>query len=120
MLIGHGTFSPGVGHEMRGSFTLTQQANGVLMVTSTDFFFDGSPAPGWALSKGVPEDANDPIVRQAAVQTDFQRLTDRIELVSGQQSGLIPNSIDINDYDTLFLWCYQVPFILGVGPIERE
>lgn len=120
MLIGRGTFSPGVGHEMRGSFTLTQQANGVLMVTSTDFFFDGSPAPGWALSKGVPEDANDPDVRQAAVQTDFQRLTDRVEPVSGQQSGLIPNAIDINDYDTLFLWCYQVPFILGVGPIERE
>lgn len=119
MIIGRGSFSPGQGHDMRGSFTLTRQANGVLMLTSDDFFFDGSPAPGWALSNGVPADANDPDVRRAAIETDFQRLTDRIEPVSGQQSGLIPNAINIDAYDTLFLWCYQVPFILGVGPIER-
>lgn len=119
MLIGRGFFSPGMGHQMRGSFTLTRQANGVLMLTGEDFFFDGSPAPGWALSKGVPEDANDPAVQLTAMRTDFQRLTDRIEPVSGQQSGLIPNSIDIDDFDTLFLWCFQEPFILGVGPIER-
>lgn len=119
MLIGKGSFSPGINHEMRGSFTLTRQSNGVLMVTSEDFFFDGSPAPGWALSKGIPVDANDPEVQRTAIRTDFQRLTDRIEPISGQQSGLIPNSIDIASFDTLFLWCFQVPFILGVGPIER-
>lgn len=120
MLIGQGQFTPGQGHEMRGSFTLTQQANGVLMFTSEDFFFDGSPAPGWALSRGVPQDANDPTVRRTAIETDFQRLTDMIEPISGQQSGLIPPSINLDEYDTLFLWCYQVPFILGVGPIERS
>ena len=119
MIIGRGDFSPGQGHTMRGSFTLTQQANGILMLTSDDFFFDGSPAPGWALSKGIPTDADDPDVRRAAIETDFQRLTDRVEPVSGQQSGLIPNAIAIDAYDTLFLWCFQIPFILGVGPIER-
>lgn len=119
MLIGRGVFTPGQGHDMRGSFTLTYQANGVLMLTSEDYFFDGSPAPGWALSAGVPTDASDPDVRRTAIQTDFQRLTDRVEPIRGQQSGLIPPSIDINAYDTLFLWCFQFPFILGVGPIER-
>lgn len=119
MLIGNGTFSPGAGHVLRGTFSLNRQANGVLMVTSPDFFFDGSPAPGWALSRGVPTDARNPEVQRAAIETDFQRLTDKIEPVSGQQSGLILNAINIDDYDTLFLWCYQVPFILGVGPIER-
>ena len=119
MLIGRGTLSPGPGHDMRGTYTLTQQANGILMVTSQDFFFDGSPAPGWALSEGVPDDPSDPAVQRTAIEPDFQRLTDRIEPISGQQSGLIPNSLDISEYDTLFLWCYQVPFILGVGPIQR-
>ena len=119
MLIGKGTFSPGVGHELRGTFTLIRQANGVLMTTSQDFYFDGSPAPGWALSAGVPIDSDDPEVQRTAIATDFQRLTDRIEEVSGQQSGLIHNAIDIDAYDTLFLWCFQVPFILGVGSIER-
>lgn len=119
MLIGKGTFTPGSGHDVRGSFSLTRQANGILMLTSADFLFDGSPAPGWALSKGLPVNAQDPDVQRTAIRTDFQRLTDRIEPVSGQQSGLIPNSINIDDFDTLFLWCYQVPFILAVGPIER-
>ncbi len=119
MLIGGGSFVPGQGHELRGSFTLTKQANGILMLTSEDFFFDGSPAPGWALAKGIPQDAADPQVQRTALATDFQRLTDRIEPVSGQQSGLIPNSIDIDEFDTLFLWCFQIPFILGYGSIER-
>lgn len=118
-MIGRGIFSPGVGHVLRGSFTLTRQANGVLMMTSEDFFFDGSPAPGWALSSGLPTDATDPATQRTAIETDFQRLTDRVEPVSGQQSGLIPAAIDIDAYDTLFLWCFQFPFILGVGPIER-
>lgn len=119
MLIGRGNFEGRGGHTLQGTFTLTQQANGVLMVTSDDFMFDGSPAPGWALSNGVPVDASDPEVERTAIATDFQRLTDRVEPVNGQQSGLIPNSINIDDFDTLFLWCYQIPFILGVGSIER-
>lgn len=119
MLIGKGKFIPGQGHELRGSFTLTRQNSGILMLTSENFFFDGSPAPGWALSKGIPQDADDPDVKRTAIATDFQRLTDRIEPVSGQQSGLIPNSINIDEFDTLFLWCYQVPFILGYGSIVK-
>lgn len=119
MHIGSGTFTAGAGHELRGTFTLTQQANGVLMRTSDDFFFDGSPAPGWALHSGIPTDASDPGVQRTAVMTDFQRLTDRIEPVSGQQSGLIPPAIDIELYDTLLLWCFQFPFILGIGQIQR-
>ncbi|MDN2480971.1 hypothetical protein [Vibrio agarivorans] len=119
MLIGNGNFIAGQGHELNGSFTLTKQTNGILMLTSDDFFFDGSPAPGWALSKGTPLDASNPDVQRTAITTDFQRLTDRIEPVSGQQSGLIPNSINIDEFDTLFLWCYQVPFILGYGVINR-
>lgn len=119
MLIGRGQFTPGNGHQLDGTFTLTRQANGILMLTSEDFFFDGSPAPGWAFSDGIPEDASDPQLIKTAMETDFQRLTDRVEPVRGQQSGLIPKSIDIDKFDTLFLWCFQFPFILGTGPIER-
>ncbi len=119
MQIGKGSFTPGVGHRLDGTFTLTRQASSVLMVTSNDFYFDGSPAPGWALTNDIPTDASDPKVRRDAIMTDFQRLTDKIESVQGQQSGLIPNSINIDEYDTVFLWCYQFPFILGFGQIER-
>lgn len=118
MIIGRGAFTPGVGHDLRGGFTLTRQGGGVLMRTTADFFFDGSPEPGWALAVGIPIDASDSSVRAAAAATDFQRLPMNVA-VSGEQTGLIPDTIDVDAYDTLFLWCYRFPFILGVGPIER-
>lgn len=118
MIIGRGAFTPGTGHDLRGDFTLTRQSGGVLMRTSADFFFDGSPEPGWALVAGLPVDASDRAVQAAAVATDFQRLPMNVS-VAGEQTGLIPDAIDIDAYDTLLLWCYRFPFILGVGPIER-
>ncbi|SEA85671.1 hypothetical protein [Rubrimonas cliftonensis] len=118
MIIGQGAFTPGNGHDLRGGFTLTRQRGGVLMRTSADFFFDGSPEPGWALTLGLPVDAGDQAVQAAATATDFQRLPMNVA-VSGEQTGLIPEAIDLDAYNTLFLWCYRFPFILGVGPIER-
>ncbi|MEM9911404.1 MAG: hypothetical protein AAF922_11540 [Pseudomonadota bacterium] len=119
MLIGTGSFSPGPGHMIRGTFTLTQETGGIRFLTDEEFFFDGSPAPGFALSLGVPSDPLSPQVQQNAKDTDFLRIADRIEPVNGQQSGLISSRININDYDTVFLWCFEIPSILGVGPIQR-
>lgn len=119
MLIGSGNFSPGPGHVMTGSFTLTRQSDGILMETSSDFFFDGSPEPDWALYSGVPMDPNDPAVQAAALETRFGAMPGGIVTVSGRQTGLIGADVDIDGFTTLFLWCYQIPAILGVGPIER-
>ena len=119
MHIGNGTFTSGNGHQLRGTFTLTRQANGVLFRTDDDFYFGGAPAPGWALCSGVPVDASDPDLQRLAIGTDFQRLTDKIEPVSGPQSGIIPRLIDIDAYDTVLLWCFQFPVILGFGRIQR-
>lgn len=118
MLIGNGTFRGLGGHDMRGTFTLTQDSNGVLFETSGDFFFDGSPAPGWALFNGIPTDSNDPTVRAAALNTHFGDLA-KNQVVTGKHSAVIPASIDLDAYDTVFLWCYRFPFVLGVGPISR-
>lgn len=119
MLIGTGRFSPGPGHVMRGTFTLTRQTDGILMETSDDFFFDGSPEPDWALYRGVPMDPSDPDVQAAALATRFGNMPGGVVEVRGKQTGLIPASVDIDAYDTIFLWCYGFPFILGVGPIQR-
>lgn len=119
MLIGRGTFSPGPGHVMRGTFTLTRLGGGILMETDEDFLFDGSPEPDWALYSGVPMDRLDPNVQAAAQATRFGRMPGGIVQIRGKQTGLIPPSINIDEYDTIFLWCYQIPAILGVGPIVR-
>ncbi|WP_422370150.1 hypothetical protein [Hoeflea sp.] len=119
MLIGRGTFTPAPPHTLRGTFSLTRQSGGVKLETSDSFFFDGSPAPGFALHTGVPVDAQDPVLRANMVATRFLDLPGNVVPVSGVQTGLIPDTTDIDAYDTLVLWCFAVPFILGFGPIER-
>lgn len=119
MIIGTGTLEPGFNHQLTGTFKLVQRKFGTILITSEDFFFDGSPAPGWALYEGVPDSANNPDVINAAISTDFQRIAQRVEPVEGQQLAIIPPSFDLAKFSTLFLWCYEVPFILGIGKIEK-
>lgn len=119
MLIATGKFTGAGGHALRGTFTLTQQDNGVLMKTSDDFFFDGSPKPGWALFDGIPTDSSDPKVQAVAVNTNFGNLPDGIVEVRDSQIAIIPQTLNLDAYTTIFLWCYDVPFILGYGSIER-
>ena len=120
MLIGSGRFIGTGGHRLHGTFTLTKLADHVLFETSEDFFFDGAPEPGWALSKGTPEDHISPKVSEFASRTRFGEMPGEIIPVRGKQLGRIPGRIWRENFDTVFLWCFSVPFILGVGPIERN
>ena len=119
MIVGKGTLKPGFNHELIGTFKLVQRKHGIILITSENFLFDGSPAPGWALHTKIPLSANDPDVVDSAMSTDFQRIASKVEPVTGQQLAVIPPSIDLSKFNTLFLWFYEVPFILGIGQIEK-
>lgn len=119
MIIGFGTFSGAGGHKLDGSFTLTRQKVGVLMQTSQDFYFDGATSPQWSLSTGVPTDIHDPHVRAAALETQFGSLPGDIQVVLGTQTAMIEPTVDLDIYDTVFLWCSAMPYILGTGVIKR-
>jgi len=119
MLIGKGTFSGRNSHALEGSFSLIQRDGSVLMETSDDFYFDGSPQPDWALFKGEPLDKDDPAVRAAALATRFGNMPGGIVEIRGRQTGIIQPGSRLAENDTIFLWCYEIPFILGVGAIER-
>jgi hypothetical protein len=120
MIVGHGTFQGRGGHTLRGRFELLRGADGVRLTIGDDFFFDGSPAPGFALA------ANSEFTQAQAIATDFHRLPGSGRLmgaqieVSGRQEALIPARFNLDDFDTLFLWCFMTPFLLGVGPIVRS
>lgn len=119
MLIGRGSLIPGQQHKLRGTFTLTREDGRVRMETSEDFFFDGSPKPGFALHSGIPTDANDPILRAKMEATRFLDLPpDRVP-ASGRFSGLLRDGTNLDEFDTIVLWCFKFPFILGHGAIER-
>ncbi|WP_213686211.1 hypothetical protein [Roseicyclus sp.] len=119
MLIARGTFTPGQGHEMRGGFTIKNQEGRFLMETTEDFYFDGSPDPGFALNIGIPQSASDPELRQRMAATRFLNLPGQVVEVRGRHAGEIPPTLDLVAFDMLVLWCFGFPFILGFGVIER-
>lgn len=119
MHIGNGLFEGRGGHVMRGSFSLERAADELMFRTSDDFYFDGSPAPGFAFS------ASGEATALEAIATDFLRLPGSGELsgeqieVRGAQRGRVPSTIDIRAQRAVFLWCYRVPFLLGIGVIAH-
>lgn len=119
MLIGRGNFVPGPPHELRGGFTLTREGGHIRMDTSDDFFFDGSPEPGFGLHSGIPANAADPVLRANMTATRFLDLPPGIVPAEGRYSGLLQSQTNLDDFDTIVLWCFAVPFILGYGHIER-
>ncbi|MFY0610999.1 MAG: hypothetical protein JXQ99_05695 [Hyphomicrobiaceae bacterium] len=122
MLIAQGRFEGRQTHEMRGTFTIVETSDGLLFETSDDFFFDGSPEPAFALSR-YP----DPDQGQAGEDLDTRfldlpgtgNLTDPSIEVRGKQTGIIGPASALNGKESVFLWCYLTPFLLGVGRIER-
>ena len=117
--IAEGVFTPGPPHTLRGGFEIFRTNALRSVVTSDDFFFDGSPAPGFALTKGAA--FNDATARR----TEIGRLRGSASLdgksieVSGSQTMFIPPSLNLDTFDTLILWCFKVPFLLCSGAIRR-
>jgi hypothetical protein len=123
MNIGTGTFTGRNGYQLNGTFKLTRDSSATVQFeTSEDFFFGnnsggGTPAPGFAFFAGDPTGLPNKTVGAVANQTDFLRIADQAVAVSGKQTGSVPDTISLAEFDTVFLWCYSVPFVLGVGRI---
>ena len=119
MLIGVGRFSGMGGHKVSGSFALRRGRAGVILETSADFYFDGSLEPGWALHPSVPCERTDPRLHAMANATRFGDLPRDVTEIAGRHTAVVPAHIRIEEYNSVFLWCYGAPYLLGIGPIER-
>jgi hypothetical protein len=119
MIFAHGIFTPGAPHVLRGGFTIREDGGVLLFETSEDFYFDGSPAPGFGLHSGIPTSAGDLALRANMDRTRFLDLPGNLVEVRGQHAGEIPPTINLGAYDTLVLWCFEIPFILGYGTLQR-
>ncbi|MEM1152704.1 MAG: DM13 domain-containing protein [Pseudomonadota bacterium] len=118
MLLAEGTFEGRGGHALKGEFVVEQVGDRQRFTTSEDFYFDGSPAPGFALS------ATGNVSAEEAIETDFLRLPGtgstagpQLE-VPGRQMALLPKTIDIVQIKYVFLWCYRFPSLLGVARLD--
>ncbi|MGN7292216.1 hypothetical protein [Rhizobium sp. SAFR-030] len=119
MIVAHGIFIPGPPHVLRGGFTIREDGGALLFETNADFYFDGSPAPGFGFHTGIPTSAGDLALRANMSRTRFLDLPGNVVEIRGQHAGPIPPAIDLGAYDALVLWCFETPFILGYGTLER-
>lgn len=118
MILAHGRFEGRGGHILRGSFVLRAVDGETHFETSEDFYFDGSPVPGFAWSQAGRFD------EQQALTHGFLRLPGSGSLsgqqieVTGRQHTKIAPGFEPQAFDAVFLWCFGVPFLLGVAKLE--
>lgn len=123
MIIATGKLSGRNQYILEGTFSFQTQADGsVLFLTSEDFFFgdkdgNGTPAPGFALHKGSVDALSRDALEVIARETRFLSIADQAISVSGQQSAILDDGFDLGAFDTVFLWCFAFPVLLGVGDI---
>lgn len=110
MTLATGPFTGFGSHVMRGGFIVREDGGRQLFETTDDFFFDGAPEPGFALSSDGVLD------RAAAEATDFLRLAPNGP-VTGKLTAALPDGHDIADQKVVFLWCFDFHVLLGQAAV---
>jgi len=91
-------------HITTGKVTIEKVANGYLVKLGDDFSLDGAPEP----SVGFGKDG------KYEVATDLGDLAS----ISGQQVYLIPASVDVSQYNEIYIWCDKFSVPLGVAALN--
>ncbi len=99
-----GSFSGLSDHSTQGTASVVKTADGYAIVLGDDFVFDGAPDPKVALGKNGEYD---PSTLLAPLQSD-----------SGMQTFVIPDSIDVADFNEVYIWCEKYSVGLGVAPLN--
>lgn len=119
MIIARGKFNEEPTYKATGVFTLERLANGdIQFTTAPDFsFINGTPEPAFALFKGTPNRAN---------QDDLKILDDtrfldveKTQAFPAALSARLNNPVNIDDFDTVVLWCFAAEVPISMGPFNR-
>ncbi len=92
-----GTFSGANDHITTGEVNIVKTDNGYNIVLGADFSLDGAPEPSVAIGK------------------DGEFLLDLAPLksITGEQTYALPASVDLADFDEIFIWCKKFDVSLG-------
>jgi len=102
---GSGTFTGASGHVTKGGVTVSKNADGTATVTlDAGFFLDGAPDP----RVGFGNDG------KFADGSDVGPLTS----LTGEQVFLVPASIDVDDFNEIYIWCLKFAVPLGVAALN--
>ncbi|MGQ7848319.1 DM13 domain-containing protein [Granulosicoccus sp. 3-233] len=99
-----GSFRGLSNHDTSGSVTVVQTEAGHVIELGEDFSFDGAPDPKIALGKDGKYDPG--------------TLIRLLKSNSGAQSYVVPESIDVSDYNEVYIWCEKYSVGLGVASLK--
>lgn len=100
-----GTFTGASDHITTGSVTITQNDDGTSTVTfDSSFSLDGAPDPRVGFGK----------------DGTFVGLSDlgKLKNLNGAQSYVVPASLDLDDFNELYIWCLKFAVPLGVAQLN--
>lgn len=103
--IATGTFSGASNHLTTGGVQIVKTSDGgAVVILDTDFSLDGGPDPhvGFGVD-GTYVDTSD--------LGDLQKL-------SGLQFYVVPPTINVDDFNEVYIWCQEVGVPLGVAPLS--
>lgn len=96
------TFTGKSDHITTGGVTITKNADGTATVTlHEDFSLDGAPDPRVAFGKDGAY----------ASEADLGVL----QKLNGKQTYTVPASVNIDDYNEIYIWCLKFSVPLGVA-----
>lgn len=100
-----GTFTGASNHVTTGGVTVVKNSDGTATVTlGTDFFLDGAPDPRVGFGKnGKYVDGTD---------------VGLLKSNTGQQSFVVPASINVDDFNEVYIWCLKFAVPLGVAAVK--
>ena len=99
-----GEFSGANDHITTGQVSIVQTDEGYAVVLGSDFSLDGAPDPKVGLGKNGKFDSN--------------TLLGKLVSNNGQSTYLIPASIDVNNFNEVYIWCEQFSVSLGSAKIK--
>ncbi|MEM8787042.1 MAG: DM13 domain-containing protein [Pseudomonadota bacterium] len=98
-----GSFTGTNGHETRGTAGILEVDGAHMVSLGEDFFFDGAPDPKVALGN----DGYDPNTLMGPLQSN-----------TGAQNYPVPDSIDVAQYNEVWIWCERFNVSLGVAKMN--
>jgi len=99
-----GEFTGANDHITTGQVSIVQTPEGYAVVLGSDFSLDGAPDPKVGLGKNG--------------QYDPKALLGKLVSNNGQSAYLIPASVDVNNFNEVFIWCDQFSVSLGSAKIK--
>lgn len=100
-----GSFTGANDHITTGGVTVVKTANGgAVVILDTDFSLDGAPDP----SVGFGKDG------EYVKATDLGALTEK----TGLQVFVVPASVNVDDFNEIYIWCDQFNVSLGVATLD--